>query len=90
VIGLLEELVVGASSRSKILGEALVSRLMGLRKRRLAIAGPGPVDVVVGDEFVLADAGSWLPSSVLSWSLDVDWDLGLEPQSIAGLGGGGI
>jgi hypothetical protein len=41
---------VGASSRSKILGASLLSRLMGLRKRRLAIAGPGPVDVGDGPE----------------------------------------
>jgi hypothetical protein len=41
---------VGASSRSKILGALLLTRLMGLRKRRLAIAGLGLVDVGDGPE----------------------------------------
>jgi len=67
VIGGVEAPVVGASSRSKILG--FLSRLVGLRKRRLAIAGPGPVGV--GSKFMLAIVGEaeFWSLSVLSWCL---------------------
>jgi hypothetical protein len=53
VIEFPEAAVEGASSRSKILGVSSRPRLMGLRKRRLAItgAGPGLVAVVVGFGF---------------------------------------
>jgi hypothetical protein len=67
---------VGTSSRSKILGALLPPRLMGLRKRRLAIAGPGPIDV--GDGPDLAVAVVSLESSVLESDLDLEPDLGLE------------
>jgi hypothetical protein len=67
---------VGTSSRSKILGALLLSRLMGLRKRRLAIAGPGPVDVDDGPDLAVAVVS--LESSVLESDLDLESDLGLE------------
>jgi len=86
VIGLPEAPVVCASSRSKILGEAWRSRLMGLRKCRLAIAGRGPVTVVVGVKFAMLTVDPvCFFSSDLSPSLDVDLDLDLESQSIVEL-----
>jgi hypothetical protein len=71
---------VGTSSRSKILGALLLSRLMGLRKCRLATAGPGPVDVIDGYELTVVVAS--LESDLES---DLDLDLGLESQSIVEL-----
>ena len=79
MIGLPEAAVVGASSRSKILSESLLARLMGLRKCRLAIAGRGLVVVDVGFGGVLSLVVECRASKVLSWDLDLD----LEPQSMS-------